>query len=104
MVLKSILLLGSSFHSTRLRKKYPIPAGLLRRWAFHAVISNAFDNFMIAVILANVFTMFLTFQGESDRWAAALSIANAVFTGIFVAEMLLKWMAIGVPLYFQVKL
>ena len=89
--------------TTRPKTKYKVPANTLRRWAFRLVISNAFDNFMIAVILANVFTMFLTHQGQSQAWVTALSGANVAFTSVFVLEMLLKWAAIGLPLYFQVR-
>ena len=47
---------------------------------------------------------FFDHEGQSEQWDNALSASNAVFTGIFVVEMLLKWMAIGIPLYFQVRL
>ena len=66
-------------------------------------MSQAFDCFMVYTILTNVVVMFLTHQGMSARWESSLSIANAVYTGIFVMEMLLKWGAIGIKPYFQVR-
>ena len=32
-----------------------------------------------------------------------LSVANVVFTGIFVVEMLLRWIALGFKQYFRVR-
>ena len=53
--------------TTQLRKRYQIPENWLRRGAFVLTISSTFDNFMIIVILANVFSMFLTHQDEDER-------------------------------------
>ena len=84
------------------RRKSKPPTNVVRRWIYDAVISEFFDNFMIVVILANVVSMCMTHEGESAAWVFALSMSNVVFTGIFVIEMLLKWIALGLPAYFKV--
>ena len=84
------------------RRKSKPPTNVVRRWIYDAVISEVFDNFMIVVILANVVSMCMTHEGESAAWIFALSMSNVVFTGIFVVEMLLKWIALGLPAYFKV--
>lgn len=63
--------------------------------AYKVTVSPWFESGMMAVILANIFFMLLVHEGQSDRWSFMLSVANTVFTGIFVAEFLLKWLAVG---------
>ncbi len=89
--------------TTKPKTKYVPPTNPPRRWVFFLVMSDTFDNLMILIILSNVFVMFLTHQGQSEAWDIALNGANIAFTGAYVLEMLLKWTAIGLPLYFKVR-
>lgn len=38
---------------------------------------------------------------QGPEWDTALSMTNVVFTVIFIVEMVLKWMAIGLKQYFK---
>jgi len=84
------------------KRRYLPPDNPLRLFCFRISMNEAFDSFMVVVIMMNVLVMCLTHYGQGPNWDMALSKANIVFTGIFVLEMLLKWMAIGIPLYFKV--
>jgi len=56
---------------------------------------------MIVVILSNVLCMFMVHYGQGPKWDVAMSASNIVFTGIFVIEMILKWISISITPYFQ---
>lgn len=88
--------------TTRPEKRHPCPLAPIRRMAFRIVQSKGFDIFIIAVILLNIGTMFLTHQGQGKTWSKALTACNTFFTGLYVAEMVLKMMAIGIHSYFKV--
>jgi hypothetical protein len=88
--------------SVQLKKQFPKPRNSFRLFLYHIVTSEAFDRFIMAIILMNIFTMFLSRTDETPAWVFALNIVNAVFTGIFVLEMVLKWIAIGFKEYFKV--
>lgn len=49
---------------------------------------------MMSVIIANIIFMFLFHDGQDSRWNNTLSAANAAFTGIFTAEVFLKWIGV----------
>lgn len=87
--------------TTKPKARYPRPANPLRAACHTVALSNAFDMAMIVIIIANVITMFMTHEGMSEAWDNALKIANAVFTGIYVVEMLLKQAAMGFTAYFR---
>lgn len=86
---------------TQPKTKYKRPSNALRSLCYSFCMNEAFDYFMIAVILVNTVFMFLSHQGMSRELARVLTISNMIFTAIFVAEMLLKWMAIGLGPYFK---
>ncbi|GAX83897.1 hypothetical protein CEUSTIGMA_g11321.t1, partial [Chlamydomonas eustigma] len=87
--------------SVQLKKTFPKPKNRFRMSMYRFVITESFDRFIMAIIFMNIFTMFLSRTDESDAWVFALNIVNAVFTGIFVIEMVLKWIAIGFKEYFM---
>ena len=45
--------------------------------------------------------MLMPHEGQGEKWDAAFSQTNIAFTGIFLMEMLLRWMAMGLPQYFS---
>ena len=94
------LILQRMMTATKPNVKYSEPEGKIRAWFFKHVISERFDRIMLFIILLNVFTMFMQYQGQSSRWSAALSALNAIFIGTFILEMFAKWMAIGLKHYF----
>jgi hypothetical protein len=49
----------------------------------------------MGVILLNVVQMAVDHVGMPPRMVTALSVLNIIFTAIFLAEMLMKWIAIG---------
>ncbi|KAG1653438.1 hypothetical protein FOA52_010471 [Chlamydomonas sp. UWO 241] len=107
---KSLLLTGKQqdwltiqrmMANTKPKPRYPVPANPIRRVCHTIALSNAFDVAMVAVILANIISMFMVHEGQSVEWDNALKIANAVFTGIYIVEMFMKQAAIGFRAYFH---
>jgi hypothetical protein len=82
------------------KTKYQKPKNPVRAFAFSVCMNEQFNFFMIAIILANTAMMCLSYQGMSSRLSQALIISNAIFTVIYVMEMLLRWMAMGLGPYF----
>lgn len=59
--------------------------------AVHNLVRHRFfDNFIIAVVITNTVTLAITHYGMSSHLEWQLSVANLVFTFIFVAELVLK--------------
>ncbi len=77
------------------------PESVFRKAVFSFVISQTFDLFMIVVIFLNMFTLFLVHFNMESTWALSLSISNVVFTFIFIVEMSLKMIAMGLKGYFR---
>jgi hypothetical protein len=85
------------------KAKLKEPPHAFRRFICRLVLSDAFDFLMILVIIANIISMMMTYDGESRQWQDALNEANAAFTAVYVLEMFLKWIAMGLPRYFEVS-
>ncbi len=98
---KEWLMIQRLMATVQLKKRYKRPTNRVRVFVYKMVLNEAFDNVMVAIILANIIVLFLFYQGQSAAWTNALEIANAVFTVIYILEMLLKWTAMGVLSYFR---
>ncbi len=48
-----------------------------------------------AIILLNLVAMLTWHANMGSMWLSFMSISNTVFTGIFVAEVALKWLAVS---------
>ena len=57
---------------------------------------------MTAVICLNIVFMMMVHADATDKFNTMLSWANVTFTALFVAELVLKWIAIGPITYFRV--
>eukprot|EP00940_MAST-03C_sp_MAST-3C-sp2_P001204 g1204.t1 len=60
----------------------------------------AFDIAMCVLILGNMIVLSLDHYPQSTEFEDRLNIANAIFTVLFVVEMLLKWAGLGLWFYF----
>lgn len=70
--------------------------------AYQIVANPWFDRVMIVVILTNcVFLALYDPTKESDAQEGYIKIGDMVFSGIFIAEILVKWLALGIPAYFK---
>eukprot|EP00798_Chlamydomonas_sp_ICE-L_P013416 gene13416-19269_t len=87
--------------SSTLRQNHVCPTNPLRKAAFSIIYCPFAEWAILGVIMVNVFSLMLYFNGQNKEWHLSLSILNIVFTGIFTVEMLLKWIAVGLPSYFR---
>jgi len=77
-----------------------LPAGWRERLG-HWVEGRAFSRFIIGLILINAVILGMeTSPGIMDRMGPALGLANGLILAIFVAEILLKLLALG-PRFFR---
>lgn len=71
--------------------------------AFSKITNTAyFDNFILAIILCNLVTIAIDFEGSSDNYTKVLTIFNYIFTAIFIIECILKLLANGFSRYFYI--
>jgi hypothetical protein len=64
------------------------------------VSSKFFENFIISIIVANMITMGLDYQGSSENFRNNLDIFNLLFSVIFILESFFKILALGIKDYF----
>ena len=75
--------------------------GTLRYYLREFADSSFLDNFIMGCILLNLVSMAMNFENSSNQYNQALTIVNYIFTGIFIAECLLKLCAYGLEGYFH---
>jgi len=63
--------------------------------------SSFLDNFIMGCIFLNMVSMAMNYENCHEKYNSALTIVNYVFTGIFIAECLLKLWAYFPPAYFH---
>lgn len=72
----------------------------IRKFFYNFMQSKFVDNFIISIILMNLLTMAVDYQGSSPTFTGYLDILNLVFTSIFILECALKIIANGFSGYF----
>lgn len=72
----------------------------IRKHIYDLMQSKFADNFIILIILMNMMTMAVDFQGSSPAFTENLDTLNLVFTAIFILECTLKIIANGFSGYF----
>lgn len=71
-----------------------------RKIVYNIMQSKIVDNFIIFIIVFNMVTMAIDYQGSPPGFTSVLDTLNLVFTGIFIVECILKLIANGVSGYF----
>jgi len=94
--------------SMRPLKKRPPPIAPWRQKVYSVVSSNSFEVTVLGVILINMLFMMLTvwhpteFDSSIGRTLYNINtISNYIFFTLYVIEMLLKWVGLGVASYFK---
>ena len=68
---------------------------------YEIVMAKWFDYFIMACIVLNVVVMAMSFNGQPDDYTLVLEVFNGIFTWIFILEMVLKLLALGLKGYFS---
>ena len=71
------------------------PRNKLRFRIFKLVQNDKFDYFILCIIILNIGTMALSYEGMSENYEKGLAYANIAFTFIFIMEALLKMLGLG---------
>ncbi|MCQ2815701.1 MAG: ion transporter [archaeon] len=72
------------------------------RWYLYKVATSDFlDNFIMIIIFLNLIIMAINYDGTTEGYQSFLDTVNLIFTSIFIAECVLKIVALGIPLYFH---
>lgn len=79
---------------------FKTPGNGIRKHIYDLMQSKFADNFIILIILMNMTTMAIEFQGSSVAFTENLDTLNLVFTIIFIIECFLKIVANGFGGYF----
>ena len=78
-----------------------LPPSAIRRTLYRAVLSSRVDVFVSLCIVGNVVTLALTHKGETADQKSNLQLVNTVFTIIFMAEAVIKIVAINWAQYWH---
>ena len=71
------------------------PRNKIRFKIFKLVQNEKFDYFILVVIMLNILTMALSFEGMTAEYEKGLTYANLVFTVVFIMEAFLKVLGLG---------
>ena len=77
-----------------------IPEAGIRAFLYKVVTSKYCDNFIMSIIVLNMVTMAMSYEGSGVGFNNALDLLNYVFTGIFITECMCKLTALGPKGYF----
>jgi len=77
------------------------PKGTWRYYVREFCDSAFLDNFIMVIIVLNMITMAMGFENSPPAYESALAILNYIFTGIFIAECLIKLVGLGLKGYFH---
>ncbi len=72
----------------------------IRLFFYNIVSSPYLDNFIMFVIVCNMITMAINYEGMTDDLKTMLDVINLIFTAIFITECTLKLVANGIRGYF----
>ena len=75
--------------------------GTFRYYLREIADSTFLDNFIMGCIFLNMISMAMNYENCAEVYNEALTIVNYIFTGIFIAECLLKLLAYGPRGYFH---
>ena len=75
--------------------------GSIRFYLREFADSTFLDNFIMGCIVLNMISMAMNYDTSDPKYDQALTIVNYIFTGIFIAECLLKLIAYGIIAYFH---
>ena len=77
------------------------PKGTWRYYVREFCDSSFLDNFIMIVIVLNMITMAMGFENCPPLYDKALTMLNYIFTGIFIAECIIKLVGLGIVGYFH---
>ena len=78
------------------------PKGTWRYYIREFCDSSFLDNFIMVVIVLNMITMAMGFDNCPVLYEEILAIFNYIFTGIFIAECIIKLIGLGPVAYFHI--
>jgi Ca2+-binding EF-hand superfamily protein len=73
----------------------------LRSFCYHIVITQMFEMFIMAVIVANIIFMSMRHYNESATFTDVAQVLNRALLGIYVVEAALKLLGLGVRQYYR---
>jgi hypothetical protein len=76
-------------------QRAPLNGGRARKAVYRFVSSRFFDNLMVGMILLNTVCMMLPFYNMPAEYATTLAYLNYFFSAVFIAEFLLRFVALG---------
>ncbi len=68
-----------------------VPKNKVSAWAYNMTKPDTpFDIFIMVVIILNMFSMAISYEGEQPNYSKGLDMVNYCFTAIFFLECILK--------------
>jgi hypothetical protein len=79
---------------------FKAPEKGIRKHFYDVANSKFLDNFIMGVIISNMMTMAMSYDGSTDTYNTVLDYINLIFTSIFILECCVKLIALGPNGYF----
>ena len=88
-------------YENEMKRKAKFPKGKLRQFIFLLVQHPNFETFIIVCIILNAAVKATLHADQTAGWGALQRLGNDAFTGIFIAEVVLKNVALTPNIYWQ---
>ncbi|KAG2432071.1 hypothetical protein HXX76_008998 [Chlamydomonas incerta] len=83
-----------------LRRHVP-PESKFRAFFYHLTQNQIFEDVIMVIVVISIGFMLLVHADMASTFSYIVSYSNLAFTAIFLVEMLLKWIALGIRGYYK---
>lgn len=77
-----------------------VPTQAFPKLMYYISTNQKFEIFIMVLIVCNIVTMGMTYEGSSDSYNSVLENINLFFTVSFILELIMKLFAFGVSGFF----
>ncbi|KAL4480370.1 hypothetical protein ABPG74_020886 [Tetrahymena malaccensis] len=77
-----------------------VPTQKLPRLMYNIVTNQKFEIFIMILIVANILTMAMAYEGSPSSYDSVLEYINLFFTSCFILETIMKFIAFGIKGFF----
>lgn len=78
------------------------PPAKWQKKIFRVINHTYFDLGVMCIIILNIISMGCTFEGSSDNYNLVLKYINWTFSGIFIVELIVKHLGLGIKRYWSI--
>ncbi|KAL4505974.1 hypothetical protein ABPG72_013735 [Tetrahymena utriculariae] len=77
-----------------------VPTQKLPRITYNIITNQKFEIFIMILIVSNILTMAMAYEGSPSTYDSVLEYINLFFTSCFILEIIMKFIAFGIKGFF----